>query len=210
MAMSTATDAQHQDFGAIEAAVKETARGRAFLAYFARRVQQSDALTALAMLGRLERLSDELASRLLELESGKIFLASPAAPSGASLLQQRSAPAPGPEAMSMAVMDGRDTLSDRAADVQPHAHLSGREGDTTQRIHELARVLGSLHRHAAELASRRDDVDARGALASSTELDARAFTAPDPPPLSSRPACDQDPTDEEVLDKIALALGPTP
>ncbi|UZE48025.1 hypothetical protein ONR75_24710 [Rhodopseudomonas sp. P2A-2r] len=78
--MSTASDAQHQGFLAIEAAVKETARGRAFLANYARRVQQSDALTALAMLGRLERLSDELASRLVELEAGKVFRASQPAP----------------------------------------------------------------------------------------------------------------------------------
>ncbi|HEY8333372.1 MAG TPA: hypothetical protein VIQ05_06210 [Tardiphaga sp.] len=208
--MSTATDAQYQDFGAIEAAVKETARGRAFLANYARRVRQSDALTALAMLVRLERLSDELASRLFELESGKVSLASQTATPGASLSQRWSAPAPTPEAMTTAVTDARDPLGDPATDVRSHAYLNGHKGETTQRIHELGRVLGSLHRHAVELASHRDEADVRGALAPSTETDAREFAAPDPPPLSSRPACDQDPTDEEVLDKIALALGPTP
>ena len=38
--------------GAIEAVVKETARGRAFLAYYASKIRQSDTLTMLAMIGR--------------------------------------------------------------------------------------------------------------------------------------------------------------
>ena len=56
------------EMGAIEAAVKETARGRAFLAYYARKVRQSDTLTMLAMIGRLERWCHDHAVRLTELE----------------------------------------------------------------------------------------------------------------------------------------------
>ena len=56
------------DMGAIEAVVKETARGRAFLAYYAKKVCQSDTLTMLAMIGRLERWCQDHAAGLTELE----------------------------------------------------------------------------------------------------------------------------------------------
>jgi hypothetical protein len=42
--------------------IKETARGRAFLTEYARRVRQSDTLTLLALVGRLERVCQELAA----------------------------------------------------------------------------------------------------------------------------------------------------
>jgi hypothetical protein len=131
MVMSTASDAQHQDFGAIEAAVKETARGRAFLANYARRVQQSDTLTMLAMLGRLERLSDELASRLAELEAGKPSHANQLAASRGGVLPHESV-------------------------LVPTHHGTA---DPMQRIDELALVLSNLRRHAVELASHCDDSD---------------------------------------------------
>jgi hypothetical protein len=50
------------DHGPIEAVIKETARGRAFLTEYARRVRQSDTLTLLALVGRLERVCQELAA----------------------------------------------------------------------------------------------------------------------------------------------------
>jgi hypothetical protein len=46
------------DYGAIEAAISETPRGRAFLIEYARRVRQSDIMTMLASLARLERVCD--------------------------------------------------------------------------------------------------------------------------------------------------------
>jgi hypothetical protein len=52
------------DHGPIEAVIKETARGRAFLTEYARRVRQSDTLTLLALVGRLERVCQELAGHL--------------------------------------------------------------------------------------------------------------------------------------------------
>ncbi len=50
------------DHGPIEAVIKETARGRAFLTEYAKRVRQSDTLTLLALVGRLERVCQELAA----------------------------------------------------------------------------------------------------------------------------------------------------
>jgi hypothetical protein len=55
-------------FGAIEAAIRETARGRAFLADYAGKVRQSDTLTMLATIARLERWCADQAVRLAELE----------------------------------------------------------------------------------------------------------------------------------------------
>ena len=57
-----------QDMGAIEAVVKETALGRAFLADYARKIRQSDTLTMLAVIGRLERWCHDQVARLTELE----------------------------------------------------------------------------------------------------------------------------------------------
>lgn len=61
--------ADDQSYGAIEAAVKETARGRAFLIEYARRIRQSDTITLLALIEKLERWCGEQAVRLAEFES---------------------------------------------------------------------------------------------------------------------------------------------
>ena len=180
MTTSRASDGQHQDFGAIEAAVKETARGRAFLANYARRVQQSDTLTMLAMLGRLERLSDDLASRIVELEAGRPPRLDQQVPRSASLVPHGFAPIPS--------HDG--TI------------------DTMQRIDELASVLGDLHRHAVRLASQCVGPDDGASSDSFVEIDAHASTSADPALLPSRPPGDDDHADDEVLGKIAQALGP--
>lgn len=129
MLMSMPPDVPHQDFGAIEAAVKETARGRAFLASYARRVQNSDTLTLLATLGRLERFSAELASRIAELEAGSPVSAGRSTYGGTQLLPHHSVQA----------SDGEGAV------------------DAMHRIDELASVLGDLHRHAAQLAGQYDD-----------------------------------------------------
>jgi hypothetical protein len=66
--MPNSSCASDHDFGAIEAAIRETARGRAFLADYARKVRQSDTLTMLATIARLERWCADQAVRLAELE----------------------------------------------------------------------------------------------------------------------------------------------
>lgn len=180
MTSTSASDEQHQDFGAIEAAVKETARGRAFLANYARRVQQSDTLTMLAMLSRLERLSDDLASRIAELEAGRPRRLDQPVPRSAGYVPQGSALVP---------------AHDGAA-------------DTMRRIDELASVLGDLHRQAVQLASQCVGIDGRGSSETFVEIDAHAFTSADPAMLSSRSADDEDHADNEVLGKIARALEP--
>jgi hypothetical protein len=66
--MPTPPDMRDRNFGPIEAAIKETARGRAFLAEYARRVRDSDTLTLLAMVQRLERVCQDLSVRRVEFD----------------------------------------------------------------------------------------------------------------------------------------------
>jgi hypothetical protein len=75
--MPNSSGADDHNFGAIEAAVKETARGRAFLADYARKVRQSDTSTMLAMIGRLERWCQDQAVRLAELEGRDLAFGGP-------------------------------------------------------------------------------------------------------------------------------------
>ncbi len=179
MTTSITADAQHHDFSAIEAAVKETARGRAFLANYARRVQQSDTLTMLALLGRLERMSSELASRIAELEAGRphfnrhTLRDAGHAPQGSAL---------------MPVHDGT--------------------ANAMQRIDELAFVLSDLHRHAVRLASPYPSGEDRARSESFAETEADSVTLADPVLVSPESADGPDNVDDEVLGKIAQALEP--
>jgi hypothetical protein len=66
--MPNTSGVRDHNFGPIEAAISETARGLAFLADDARRMRQSDTWTMLAMIGRLERRCQELAVRLGDLD----------------------------------------------------------------------------------------------------------------------------------------------
>jgi len=70
--MPKSSGAPDHDMGAIEAVVKETERGRAFLAYYARKIRQSDTLTMLAMIGRIERWCHDQAARLTVLEGNDL------------------------------------------------------------------------------------------------------------------------------------------
>jgi hypothetical protein len=66
--MPNSSGGHDDDLGAIEAVLEETARGRAFLADYARKVRQSDTLTMLAMTGRLDRWCQDQAVRNAKLE----------------------------------------------------------------------------------------------------------------------------------------------
>jgi hypothetical protein len=178
MTSSTASDGQHHDLGAIEAAVRETARGRAFLANYAKRVQQSDTLTMLAMLGRLERVADELASRLTELEAETAYHARPSVSSAGGGLPCQ--PMPGPTNAGTA--------------------------ETMQRIDELAVLLGDLNRNAVQLAAQCVGGDGRSGSEMGIEIDARAYLPPNPTLLASASSTSDHLADEKVLDEIAQAL----
>jgi hypothetical protein len=209
MTMLAASDAQHDDFGAIEAAVKETARGRAFLANFARRVQQSDTLTMLAMLSRLERVSSDLASRFAEL-AGSQRPAPNHMPAFGGQLHHRSTLV-GADDRNLSGKNGLpEALIDPHADARCNTDVNDRNGRTMQRIEELAVALGTLHRQAAQLASGCDGQNLRDerVLDTSFETNARAMELSENRYLPQPPASEKDPADSDVLDDIAKALGP--
>jgi hypothetical protein len=83
--MSNSDALYDHSFGAIEAAIRETVRGRAFLEDFAKRVRQSDTLTVLAMIARLERWCQEQAIRLTEIERRGVTFESQTTEGGSSL-----------------------------------------------------------------------------------------------------------------------------
>jgi hypothetical protein len=205
MTMSEASDAQFGDLGAIEAALKETARGRAFLADYARRVQQSDTLTILAMLGRLERVSDDLASRLAELEGAEVPLYSEPALSAAA----RSQPGGALGGRLSTVPEGGGHPVSGTADARRSSPSHASNGETMGRVGDLADLLAALDRQAAHLAPRCGKADARHGPATSLENAVRPQSTSQQASRSSRPAGEQDLSDEDVLDEIAKALGPT-
>lgn len=160
--MPNLSDPFDYDLSAIEAAIKETARGRMFLAGYARRIRQSDTMTLLAMLNRLERWCQNQAVRFAELD-------------GRSLISLGEVPVAGrqgrmgvqgitggePRSDSSEVSNLSDGFGDRrlVTDVGNHdieqrskVEFSGRE--VMRRLEELAATLSELDRRTADLAVR--------------------------------------------------------
>ncbi len=163
--MPNSTGTHDHNFGAIEAAVRETERGRAFLADYAKRVRHSDTLTMLAMIARLERWCQEQSARLAELDgrgqqgSGVM--------GGAVLTQPGvSARAPMPplsadiDAASSEALAGhiRDDGSNDAAHTIDEAGREILGGDQQRaaidRIENLSNTLNDLDKRVSDLTSR--------------------------------------------------------
>lgn len=73
--MPVSRDVSDYNLSAIEATIRETAPGRAFLANYARRIRRSDTMTLLAMFNRLEQLCRDQAVRVAELDGSGAFIA---------------------------------------------------------------------------------------------------------------------------------------
>lgn len=220
--MTNSSDAQDYDLSAIEAAVKETARGRAFLASYARRVRQSDTLTMMAMIARLERWCQGQAARFAELDNGQ--------PSSASGLQASLALDHHDRSLDDAFggrepfgMTGFDNLAEEIGDprsiVEVHSSDRSDNGITTghpnrtamRRLEGLATALSDLDQRAAKLSARlhpdatsgdSDDGDIRWSRTSSEMIENSDRV---PTQTFSRRSGD---SEQIVLDNIAKALGP--
>jgi hypothetical protein len=226
--MPNSSGAHDHNFGAIEAAVKETARGRAFLADYARKVRQSDTLTLLAMIGRLERWSREQAVRLAELERRDPAFEGRAPEGHASLaLGHRGEPIEqtiGPGEASLHA-NHLDVLAVTVCD-QDAAAVDRTSGETAvvrqsreamDRIQHLANGLRDIDRRTADLTNRGHRPGqgvAVGPSALVAPVDSRmealiSYTvAPDAKGWPSRDSADKThPLEEDVLDGIAKALG---
>jgi hypothetical protein len=217
------------NFGAIEAAVKETARGRAFLADYARRVRQSDTLTMLALIGRLERWCEDQAVRFAELEGHDPAF-------GGRAPQGLASPTPSLRGEPAEQMIGRaeaslhenhlDVLAVTVCDQDPASDERTSEDDrlheitcvrqdrqVMDRIEHLANALQDVDRRAADVTGRRQLANVwSSALAASvdagTEATVSHSTVPDARERFSTDAADQmHCLEEDVLDGIAKALG---
>jgi hypothetical protein len=230
--MANSSDAHDHNFGAIEAAVKETARGRAFLADYARKVRQSDTLTILAMIGRLERWCQDQAVRLAEIEGHDLMIAGRAPEDHASL-------APILRDQTTKQMIGRgesslhasrfDVLAVTASDQEsPSLESTGddtadeiigvdRSGEAMDRIEHLANTFRDFDRRVADLAGHyRVAVQFKhtglpapvASVGNGMATMISHSAAPDAKwRLSSDIADKTHPLEEDVLDGIAKALG---
>jgi hypothetical protein len=227
--MANSSEAPDHNFGAIEAAVKETARGRAFLADYARKVRQSDTLTMLAMIGRLERWCQDLAVRFAEIEGCNLAAAGRAPEGHASL-------APILRGGATEQMIGRrEALLDEnhfdvpavivrhedSPRVEPTSDDAASKivavGQAKDRLEHLANTFHDLDRRVADLtghyrvAVRFKDTGLLAPIAASGD-EMRTMTAhtvaPDCKPRFAPGTEDKThPLEEDVLEGIARALG---
>jgi hypothetical protein len=182
--------------GPIEVAIKETARGRAFLAEYASRVRQSDTLTMLAMIGRLERVCQDLAVRLAEpdrrpLTSGGQAIESPSGRALKSDIDQTVS-----LASEFACVDQTLEALDRIA------HLVDMLRDLDRRVGDVSSATAySQTGRLADIAT--IESDGETSIVRSAEFDASERPWPDAPESQKHHP------EEEVLDDIAKALETT-
>jgi hypothetical protein len=232
--MPNSSGAHDPNFGAIEAAVKETARGRAFLADYARRVRQSDTLTMLALIGRLERWCQDQAVRLAELEAhdpafgdrAREGLASPAPSLRGEPAEQMIGRAEASlhenhlDVLDVTVCDQDPASAERTSEVGRLHEITGVRQDrqvldrqVMDRIEHLANALHEVDRRAADVTGRRQLTNVwSSALAASvdagTEATVSHSTVPDARERFSTDAADKmHSLEEDVLDGIDKALG---
>jgi hypothetical protein len=171
--MPNSTVANDCNFNAIEAAVRETTRGRAFLADYATKVRQSDTLTMLALIRRLERWSEDQDTRLAQFEGRDPAFANPRP-------EVHVCPAVGFRGVSTEEMTGCEEVSPRSdgsevlpvtvcdqnsASVGQTADDTGTErldlpqtGGAIDRIENLANALRDLDRRLVDLTDRRSAI----------------------------------------------------
>jgi hypothetical protein len=186
--MPTPTDTPDRNFGPIEVAIRETARGRAFLAEYARRVRESDTLTLLAMVRRLERVCQELSVRRVDLDEHAVESGSPAAENSSGLA-------------------GRSDLNEMAQVAAIGFADADQNRQTLDRIAHLVDALRYPERSAANLSNREAGIVPETTLAKKGEIDVRSAERDgNDGPLSGSPDCRSVRSQQDVLDDIAKAL----
>jgi hypothetical protein len=232
--MPNSSGAHDPNFGAIEAAVKETARGRAFLADYARRVRQSDTLTMLAMIGRLERWCRDQAVRLAELEGRDPAFGDRAREGHASLTPSRrgepveqtigrreaSLHAGHLDILAVAVCDQEPASVERTRDDSGGGGEIAnvrQDREVMDRIEHLANKLHDFDQRAADVSGRCRGTGQftnvwRPALVASDDAGTQAMISHSVSPgvrgrFSPDAADKTPPLEEDVLDGIAKALG---
>jgi hypothetical protein len=211
------------NFGAIEAAVKETARGRAFLADYARRVRQSDTLTMLALIGRLERWCQDQAVRLAELEGhdptfggrAREGLAGPAPAEQMIGRSEASLHANHLDVLAVTLCDQDPAYIERTSEDDGRLEIAGVRQDRQimDRIGHLANALHDVDRRATDVTGRGQLTNVwPSALAASADAGTGATVSHSTAPRAGEQFSTDAPDkihslEEEVLDGIAKALG---
>ncbi len=211
--MPNLSDVPDYDLSAIEVTIKETARGRAFLASYARRVRESDTMKLFAMVRRLERWCHDQTARFAEL-NGDTVVAMNSMPAAE---RQDGACDPGAAGrMSSQADEASDNLSTadacyRAVEHQPVAEFSSREA--MRRLEEVFAIVSELDRRTTSLAARLEGEVNLPAISPAR------YSALNHDPLEVVPseerrlsaAMDERmPVQQNLLDDIAKALGSLP
>ena len=206
------------DMGAIEAVVKETARGRAFLAYYARKIRQSDTLTMLAVIGRLERWCHDQVARLTELEGHDPAFGDRAPEGHANLALGLNGESSGGH-RDVSFHANQDSASAERANEEAECEIASvRDGcEAVDRIEHLANTFRDFNRGTADLTSRYSATGQFTYIGPSTlvaSVDAGMGTMIAHPAASDareqfspRTADKTHRSEEDILDDIAKALG---
>ena len=205
------------DLGAIEAVVKETARGRAFLAYYARKIRQSDTLTMLAMIGRLERWCHDHAA-LTEIE-GYDLVFGDRTPEGHANLALGLNGESSDKYRDASLHANQDSASAERANEEAECEIASvRNGrEVVDCIEQLANTFRDCDRGTADLASRYSATGQFTYIGPSTlvaSVDAGMGTMIAHPAssdaseqFSPHTADKTHRSEEDILDDIAKALG---
>jgi hypothetical protein len=227
--MPNSTDALDRNFNAIEVAVKETARGRAFLADYARKVRQSDTLTMLALIRRLELWSEDQDIRLAQFEGRDAAFgnqrhqvlvgAAPelrGAPTEEMTGRKEVPPQPDHSGILTVTVCDQNSASVEQADAGSGKLDAPQNGEAIDRIENLANALRDLDRRLADLTNRHSSRgpftdNGRSALVASTDdgvgvAISHSITS-DAMNRAPYVADKTHPPEDDILDDIAKALG---
>jgi hypothetical protein len=216
--MPKSSGAPDHDMGAIEAVVKETARGRAFLACYARKIRQSDTLTMLAMIGRLERWCHDQAARHTALEGNDLVFGDRAPEGHANLALGLNGESSGGH-RDASLHANQDSASAERANEEAECEIASvRNGrEEVDSIEHLANTFRDFDRRTADLTSRYSatgqftymkpsalvapvDVGMGTMIAHSAASDAREQFSPRTADKTHR-------SEQDILNDIAKALG---
>jgi hypothetical protein len=214
--MPVPRDISDHNLSAIEATIRATARGRAFLAGYARRVRRSDTMTLLAMLNRLEQLCRDQAVRIAELDGSRSVIATDGAlvaewQSVADNRRTQNVPERSNSLQSGDYSEGIDIIESEDRHIKQEAPFGFSNREAMRRLEELTAAIGDLDRRTADLVARFDEsirsstAPVTGHLVQDDRERCGTIASLERPPIDQKP-----PThDTNILDKIAKALNGT-
>jgi hypothetical protein len=214
--MPVSRDISDCNLSAIEATIRATARGRAFLAGYARRVRRSDTMTLLALLNRLEQLCSDQAVRIAELDGSRSIIAT----DGALVAEWQSVadnrfiqnvPERSNSLQSGDYSEGIDIIESEDQHIKQGPPFAFSNREAMRRFEELAAAISDLDRRTADLVARFDEgicsptAAVTGHLARDDRVRCETIASLERPPINQKAPTE----DTNVLDEIAKALNGT-